>query len=363
MRRRGAVRDPLVVASLPMVVVVAALLGAAPALAGFFRVRAQPVMQASVKDAEAGLGNAGFSGVGGGEARRLPAPTSVRVTNVRLGAAAAGIRRVSFDVAWDESWRGPQRPAWVEAADNWDAAWVFVKYRVDGGAWEHATLAAGGHSVPRGAAIGVPGDRIGAFLHRSSSGYGPFAADGLGLAWDVGADRVPTGVSVEVQPFAIEMVYVPQGPFALGSGGSGGGEFRAGGTVNAPFVVSGPGSIALGDGSGELTWTAGGGGAARGDTGSPSGSTGASFPTGFGAYYVMKHEVTQGEYVNFLNTLTQAQAEARTHAEEQHRYAITGRSVGSYATSLPFVAMNFISWADGAAFADWAGLRPMTELE
>jgi formylglycine-generating enzyme required for sulfatase activity len=27
------------------------------------------------------------------------------------------------------------------------------------------------------------------------------------------------------------------------------------------------------------------------------------------------------------------------------------------------VACNYLSWADGAAYADWAGLRPMTELE
>ena len=27
------------------------------------------------------------------------------------------------------------------------------------------------------------------------------------------------------------------------------------------------------------------------------------------------------------------------------------------------IACNFLNWADGAAYADWAGLRPMTELE
>ena len=150
---------------------------------------------------------------------------------------------------------------------------------------------------------------------------------------------------------------MPQGPFSLGSGGSDTGEFRAGGTTNTPFVVDRQASIALGNAAGQLMWTI------KGDAGSPSGSTNASFPTGFEAFYVMKYQVTQGQYVDFLNTLTHTQASAREITRSGSRYGITGRSVGSYATSLPFVAMNFMSWVDGAAFADWAGLRPMTELE
>jgi formylglycine-generating enzyme required for sulfatase activity len=174
--------------------------------------------------------------------------------------------------------------------------------------------------------------------------------------WDATWDRVPAGARVEVRPFAVEMVFVPQGAFSLGSGGNSTGEFRAG-SSNAPFVVSSQSSISLGSSAGQLNWT-------TGDyTGSPSGSTNASFPTGYGAFYVMKHQVTQGEYVNFLNTLTQSQANERKHTDSRWRYAITGDRVGSYATSLPFVASNLVSWADGAAFADWAGLRPMTELE
>jgi formylglycine-generating enzyme required for sulfatase activity len=81
----------------------------------------------------------------------------------------------------------------------------------------------------------------------------------------------------------------------------------------------------------------------------------------------MKYEVTQQQYVDFLNTLTQTQADARkytdTGAYPPERYAITGSTVGSYATTNPYVACNFLSWADDAAYADWSGLRPMTELE
>jgi hypothetical protein len=322
----------------------------APATAGECDVTATSVADSS-KSASASVT------VDGGGSGFDPAPSYITIENVGLGAASGGTRRVGFDISWDESWRGPDRPLWVAASDNWDAAWVFVKYRVSGGPWQHATLAGSGHVVPSGAVVDVPSDGAGAFVYRSGSGYGMFAADGVGLQWDYVADGVSAGASVEVQPFGIEMVFVPQGSFSVGSVGTNYGEFRAGGTTNTPFVVGSQSSIALGDGSGELMWTN------MQHTGSPLGSTNASFPTGFRASYVMKHQLTQGQYVDFLNTLTQAQADARKYTGSTNRYAITGSSVGTYATSLPFVALNYVSWADGAAFADWAGLRPLTELE
>lgn len=287
-------------------------------------------------------------------------PSYVRVSNVRLADADArsGSRLVSFDVGWDESWRGPDRPSWVEASDNWDAVWVFVKYRIDGGAWRHATLASDGHVVPDAAMLSVPSDAMGGFVYRSSSGYGTFTATGVGLSWDCRTDGVPGGASVEVQPFAIEMVYVPEGPFFLGSGGSSEGEFRAAGTSGSPYLVATPSPIGLGDEAGQLTWDA------TPKSGSPSGSTAAGFPTGYAAFYVMKHEVTQGEYVGFLNTLPQTQADTRRPSMVTNRLAATvGEVAGAYRTSLPLVASSWMGWADGAAFADWAGLRPMTELE
>jgi hypothetical protein len=69
--------------------------------------------------------------------------------------------------------------------------------------------------------------------------------------------------------------------------------------------------------------------------------------------------------VDFLNTLTQTQATARKYTLDPlaDRYAITGTTVGNYSTNNPNVACNYLGWADDAAYADWSGLRPMTELE
>ena len=247
----------------------------------------------------------------------------------------------------------------MAAEDNWDAAWVFVKYRLDGGDWRHATLDPGRYHVPPDAVVDVPAEGKGAFVYRASPGYGTFSARGVTLPWKADTDGVTDDATLDVSAFAVEMVFVPQGPFALGSGGSRPGEFRAGGAPRAPFFVEGPSPIGLGDSPGNLFWDTPLGQQAD----MPTASTRASFPSGYEAYYVMKYQVTQGQYVDFLNTLRQSQADARLPTVSGSRYAITGAAVGSYTTSLPFVAMPWLSWADGAAYADWAGLRPMTELE
>ena len=92
------------------------------------------------------------------------------------------------------------------------------------------------------------------------------------------------------------------------------------------------------------------------------GALDASFPKGFAAFYCMKYEISQQEYVDFLNNLTATQATARYPVQTTNRYSITFGS-GVYSTKKPYVACNFLSWADLAAYLDWSGLRPMSELE
>ena len=45
-----------------------------------------------------------------------------------------GFALLEFDVSWDNSWRLESGPS------NYDAAWVFVKYRESGGNWQHASI-------------------------------------------------------------------------------------------------------------------------------------------------------------------------------------------------------------------------------
>jgi len=77
----------------------------------------------------------------------------------------------------------------------------------------------------------------------------------------------------------------------------------------------------------------------------------------------MKYELSQQQYVDFLNSLTQDQATPRCPSNNLHRFTITGSAVGSYATSNPYVPCNYLHWYDVTAFLDRSGLRPMTELE
>jgi Uncharacterized conserved protein len=98
------------------------------------------------------------------------------------------------------------------------------------------------------------------------------------------------------------------------------------------------------------------------------GTLASGFPTGFSGFYGMKYEVSQQQYVDFLNSLPAAQAQARAYVDGADRSGISYVApadgvAGYYTTSTPYVANNYMNWIDAAAYLDWAGLRPMTELE
>ncbi len=284
---------------------------------------------------------------------------TVSTPTLTNGIAADGYGYVTFDLSWENSWR------MSSGISNWDAAWVFVKYRVGSGEWLPANLHNDGHIAGTGTdaeiTVGLVDDNtafnastnpgIGAFVYRSSTGTGTgtFTSTGLKLRWDYGGDGIAGGTNVEVKVFAIEMVRVLEGAFNVGGGG-GTGAFTST-TINTADATTAP------SGTGTL------GGASGGYPTGQTAPSNTSWPNGYNAFYCMKYEVTQQQYVDFLNTLTQTQADARKYTGSSNRYAITGSAVGSYATTNPNVACNGLSWADGAAYADWSGLRPMTELE
>ncbi len=308
-------------------------------------------------------------------AASVPSPANnLVVANTVLRAPADGKVQVGFDISWDNAWRD---------GVNWDAAWVFVKYSVDGGTnWSHATLAASGTN-PSGFDAGtgtnleivVPADKKGAFIQRAVTGAGSVSNTGVKLIWDFAADGVSRSKSALIKVFAIEMVYVPEGSFAAGSGGSGVSEFTLTTihTNNASVAPSGTGSLG-GQGGGY-----------------PTGQTApnALWPNGYPAFYLMKTEQSQRQYCDFLNTLTAAQQDNRHDSglnfNSMRNYikktatrpaffgcdanGNAGPVAAATATLLneaddgEWVACNYISWMDVAAYADWAALRPFTELE
>lgn len=280
---------------------------------------------------------------------------NIEVSNIDLTGlnVANSNMLVELDLSWENSWK---------VGDRRDAAWVFVKYKPAGSnEWYHATLSTNDsdHQAASGGTHDTPSDGKGTFVYRSSDGTGNVNYANIGLRWDYGADgqSFQKGDPIEVSVFAIEMVYVPEGSFYLGSGGAEVAPFYKYPTVTAPYLVTNEAAITVGPATGNLYY------ATDGDGGDQSGPIPASFPKGFQAFYCMKAEISQGQYAGFLNKLTATQDGTRYSSSfGSNRYRITAPTT-NHVAEVPDRACNFLSWEDGAAYADWAALRPMTELE
>ncbi len=295
---------------------------------------------------------------------------------------------VQFDISWENSFRVSIGPA------NWDAAWVFVKYRVPvsnggDGLWKHTKLNNTGQTVPSGSVIEIglltPGTAfnatfnlgLGAFIYRSADGTGTFSKTGVQLRWNYGANSVADDANVEIQIYAIEMVYVPQGSFYVGSGGTESGAFHKYPTTTNPYQVTSEGQTTVGTATDNLYYPN-----PSGNSGDQAGPIPAAFPKGYNAFYCMKYEISQQEYVDFLNSLSYTQQATRTeiaippssgagtflYNTNRNKIKISTSGTNNtvpaiYATDYPYVACNYLSWADLDAYLDWSGLRPMTELE
>ena len=260
--------------------------------------------------------------------------------------------RIKFDISWDNSWKD---------TTNRDAAWVFVKYKKSGGAWKHATLSDNStkHIAPSGSTIDAPSGGKGIFIYRSSDDTGSVDWNNIFLRWNYGTDGISKTDTVKVKVFAIEMVYIPEGSFALHTGGDGASANfeKADGTISSENALA----------EGAITWDRSesswcGAGTSDGSSGYNAALV-ANYPKGYKAIYCMKYEISQGQYADFLSLLTDAQDNNRYPGRNgNYRHTITG-TYGSYSASVPDRACNYLNWADGLACADWAGLRPMTELE
>jgi hypothetical protein len=114
--------------------------------------------------------------------------------------------QVQFDISWDNSWRD---------AINYDAAWIFMKFKDANGVWQHAQLNQTGFVAGTGTAntVQVTADKVGSWLYRSGLGSGTFTSTGMQLQWNYGLAGLTSVTGLEVRVFAVEMVYVPEGEF------------------------------------------------------------------------------------------------------------------------------------------------------
>jgi hypothetical protein len=295
---------------------------------------------------------------------------NIQVSNVSVVPANSTIK---FDVSWDNGWRS-------STLNNWDAAWVFIKYKDEYNEWINLTLNTTGNTIPAGFTSKALFNGI--YLYRSTAGSGTTTISNVEIG--IPAQQA-TGI-YDIKVFALEMVYIPQASFFVGDNTSGASVYSGNPAANnVPATV----------------FTEGNGNVIYDPLVSPSGGYLAlppNFPKGYGAFYIMKYELSQGAYRDFLNTLTYDQQVNHTIAAPTSAIgtgalvAIPGTNrnyleiktsgiiAGSFipaeygcdannnniydeAADGEWVACNYLNWPDMAAYLGWAGLRPITELE
>jgi len=323
---------------------------------------------------------------------------NVQITNVNVVGNI-----ISFDLSWDNSWRTS-----TVSPYNYDGVWVFCKYRrcedrpsvvSSAPSFTHAWLSTNinDHVFPSASAelgnttiAGTPRG-MGIFIYRPVDGSGTFTINGIQLNWDATAQGC-SGCNVDVQVMGIEMVRVPQGAYQLGDGvGGSGNRFSGDAAFNTTYNVSNENAINI---------SAVGGIYAQGVAFSGTGTIPAIYPKGYDAFWIMKYEVSQEQYVAFLNSLSRSVQATFTSANiaigttsVANTYVLSNtftpanrngiRIMSPYSNSnvVTFfcdldndnvpnetndgqnIACNYINANDLRSYLDWAALRPISEME
>jgi hypothetical protein len=288
---------------------------------------------------------------------------------------AANHTFVQFDLTWDNSWRISAGPA------NYDAAWIFVKFQVFGSPeWQHATLSStdAHHTIANNNGTAMTIDAAangrGLIVHRTNNGTGNINLTGMQLRWNYrSGSAIHDTANVTVRVFALEMVFIPEGQFFIGDGtlttpSPSTSAFRTNNVGNnRPVLVNAEnvtfnflnGSTA----SGTVPF-------AYNPQDARAFSLNANFPLGFAAFYTMKYELSVQQYVDFFNCLRTDITTAKNNrniTSGQPSRCTFGWSGSPLTDATPGVGANRpqgnFSWQDFYAYADWSGMRPMSEFE
>lgn len=304
-----------------------------------------------------------------------------------------GKYQLSFSLSWKGSWKNEI---------NCDGVYVFGKYKTAADTAYRSLLitqVSEGEfcytdKSPEGLTISGSNRPVGTFVPQTGLGLFVFPLEQQEKAdMEISEISIPVAAEGEIediQLFAIEMVYVPEGSHFVGDPANG---ISQGGTLkNCLYTYPNKGAYLID--SEEPILFAPKEGHLYCDLDTPNGreendtfTIPAEFPKGFRAMWYMKYSLTEGQFVQFLNCLTRKQQQAHCMSdlsgeEIPNYFAVTdtteprdrceiycmrnGNKISEpvhFYTSAPNRAMNAISFADTTAFACFAGLRPLTELE
>lgn len=300
---------------------------------------------------------------------------NIQLTNVSVANNTANTGKViTFSVSWENSYN--------TANNQRDGAYVFFKFKNNDGTWHPLIFSNQDNVLPANVAInfGGGGDFSAATLYRNIEGSG-------NINWtNVRLGIVPVPGVLDVRGFALEMVFVNTGNFYVGDLSAGVGSINSYGsgssnTANSKWIETAA-NIIMGTSPGNLY-----------DPLDPTFSgTITGFPNGFNGFWIMKYELSQAGFRDFLNTMSLAQQTAffpvaptspigttvfggtnyqRLEIETAATATLTA-TIGCNADNDAnfnetndgeWVAMNNLSWYQVAAYLDWACMRPMTELE
>ena len=174
---------------------------------------------------------------------------NLQVANVAVSKRDGTTAFVTFDIAWQNAWRYTNV--------NHDAAWVVFKVRQENGTeWQHVKLAYTGvnpsaYSNGVGTAVDliVPSDGAGLFVRRASEGFGALAVTNVRAVWQIPAGTLVKSGKIVMRALAMEMVYVAEGAFQVGSGGTETGSLTDGAwTSGATIPFQGTSRESVGDG-------------------------------------------------------------------------------------------------------------------
>lgn len=275
-------------------------------------------------------------------------------------SAESGTVVVTADVTWRNAWRSDR---------NHDAVWLFVKGRTPPRReWGHARISSVSSSAPGTAVDCWPSaDKVGVFCAPAATHRGDVS---LRVTLELALGPPPAGPppAIEARVHGIEMVYVPAGPFSIGDPDPRSADYaayyqsNAAGAHDGTLRITSEDAIRVGPEAGALFYQT----RTPQYEGDRQGPVPASFPKGTRAFYVMKYEVSQGQYAAMLDAISAEHTFFRAPFGGVGYYAQRGsiRLDGErYVADAPDRPANWMSWDDGTAFADWAGLRPMTEFE